>query len=133
MGLFPEWAQEVSPPSQLSAEKSQVEIAKIISIVCFSSQRASKSEWIELEAKSPAETNLWFSVSLSELWPRALIDDDFLIKLGGAELAGVQMRLCQHRGAKWRNGEEPPEGERWQKQESQSETQGGLMSVVESK
>lgn len=132
MGLFPEWAQEVSPPSQLSAEKSQVEIAKIISVVCFSSQTASKSEWIELEAKSPAETNLGFSVSLSEPWPRALIDD-FLIKLGGAELAGVRMIFCQHRGAKWRNGEEPPEGERWQKQESQSETRGGLMSVVESK
>ena len=93
MGLFPEWAQEMYPPHQLGAEKSQVEIAKIISIVCFSSQRASKSEQIELEVKSPAETNLGFSISPSEPWLRALIEDDFLIKLGGAELAGVQMRL----------------------------------------
>ncbi|PKU34627.1 hypothetical protein llap_15069 [Limosa lapponica baueri] len=88
-----EWAQEMPPPHQLGAEKSQVEIAKIITIVCFSSQKASKSERIELEVKSPAETNLWFSISLSEPWPRALTEDDFLIKLGEAELAGGQMRL----------------------------------------
>lgn len=93
MGLFPERAQELSPPHQLGAEQSQAEIAKIVSIVCFSSQRASKSERIELEVESPAETNLRFSIGLSELWPRALIEDDSLIKLGGAELAGVQMRL----------------------------------------
>lgn len=107
MGLFPERAQEMSPPHQLGAEKSQVEIAKI---TCFSSERASKSERIELEAKSPEETNLRFSISLSEPQPRALIEDDFLIKLGGAECAGgADETLCWHQGA---NGKEPPEGER---------------------
>lgn len=123
MGLFPERAQEMSPPHQLGAEKSQVEIAKIISIICFGSQRASKSEQIELEVKSPEETNLRFSISLSELQPRALIEDDFLIKLWGVECAGgADETLCWHRGA---NGKDTPEGERWWKQESQSETQGG--------
>lgn len=93
MGLFPEQAQEMSPPYQLGAEKSQVGTAKIISIVCFSSQRASKSEQIGLEVKSPAETNLQFSISLCEPWPRALIEDDFLIKLGKTELAVGHIRL----------------------------------------
>jgi len=44
MGIFPEQAQEMSPPHQFGAENSQAEIAKIINIVCFSSERASKSE-----------------------------------------------------------------------------------------
>lgn len=83
MGLFPERAQEMSPPHQLGAEKSQVEIAKI---TCFSSERASKSDRIELEAKSPEETNLRFSISLSEPQPRALIENDFLIKLVGSRV-----------------------------------------------
>lgn len=93
MGLFPQRAQETSPPHQLGAEKLQIEIVKIITIVYFSSQKASKSERTELEVKSPAETKLWFSISLSEPWPRALTEDDFLIKLGEAELTGGQMRL----------------------------------------
>lgn len=41
-------------PTCLEAEKSQAEIAEIISMVCFSSQKASKREWIDLGARSPA-------------------------------------------------------------------------------
>lgn len=61
------------------------------------------------------------------------MEDDFSIKQGGAAGRGADELLCWHQGTKWRNGEEPPEGERWWKQESQSETLGGFMSVVESK